>query len=651
MKKSPHEFIFLKDEPRKSTEVSYKGFYHSSIVPALKKILKDNTSPHTIGLFGAWGTGKSTIVEMVQNDKELGLPVFLFDAWKYQEDTLRRTFLIKLVEFLKEEKYKIPNDILVSLYTSKTLSVAKKQKAKRKVSSWVRIWAFCKKYMPFIVIVLALFGSAMLVAFYPNHAISQFLLQLTTIVSGIAFLALLGKPILEGVLKVIIGSFFAKQEQQTELITEIHQEDRLNSPEQFEKKFIEILSYVDKKLVIVFDNIDRVQGDVAISMLSTIKTFMYSEKNSGLVFLVPCDPSAIEVQVEKYFYGSQLDGSDDNFGATEYLRKIFNLIVWIPDFINTDLEEYTKTLISETGEISKLLNDEDVVFVINSAFSKNPREIIQFINNLIAMVVSVQGTGVKDIINANIAYLAKVLVLRQKFPFAYAKLKNAWYNPEDIIGDGKNKLELESFMKKTSRITVDDAEPFIYFKDPAASRGLSHANEIKNALVSGNATEAIEAAQGEQSDKVIEFITDLISKYAGQENVLSNVVITQFELVGALEEGKPTKKYVNDLAKTIDGEAWVSYARLPIEGVFEILSNKELNQGAKNNIIDRYITVLETDDGINEFKRSVIYEFKRNSAILTKPQKTKIRSVLESKYGLDEEVLASSRTRRLRRSL
>ena len=41
MKKDLPEFIFLKDEPQTKSEVSYGRFYHSSIAPALKKILKD----------------------------------------------------------------------------------------------------------------------------------------------------------------------------------------------------------------------------------------------------------------------------------------------------------------------------------------------------------------------------------------------------------------------------------------------------------------------------------------------------------------------------------------------------------------------------------------------------------------------------------
>lgn len=641
MKKRPPEFIFLKDEPQTKSEVSYERFYHNSIAPALKKILKDDTSPHTIGLFGAWGAGKSTVIEMVKNDSDLDLPVFIFDAWKYQEDTLRRTFLIKLVEYLREAGYDLPDDILINLYSSKTLSIAKKQKSHTKVSTRSKIWSFVNKYMPLILAVLLLIGASVLVTLYPNNVASQLMLQLSSIVSSIAFLAVFGKPLLEGVLKVVVESFFTKQEQQTELITEINQEDRLNSPEQFEQKFIEILGMVDKKLVIVFDNIDRVQGDVAISMLSTIKTFMYSGGETKIVFIVPCDPTAIEVQVEKYFYGT--NGSQtDSFGAAEYLRKIFNLIIWIPDFINTDLEQYTKDLIGKTGEISKLLNDEDVILVINSAFSRNPREIIQFINNLIAMVISTRGTGVKDIIDGNIEYLAKVLIIRQKFPQAYESLKENWHQPE-TISNGEEvgiKSDFMNFMQKTSRISVDDAEPFIYFKDPANSRGLKNANDIKNALIGGNVTEAIEASRDEPTDILIEFIADLVVKYSGQENQLNSVVVTQFEIISTLGIEVDSKRYTNEIAKTIDTELWPHYEDLSLPHVFKLLTNKKINVALRVNLVTRYLGVIDSEAPTASLKLGIIASLKDNQSVLNKQQKTEFRTILESKYATNEEALS-----------
>jgi adenylylsulfate kinase-like enzyme len=48
----------------------------------------------TIGLFGGWGTGKSSIVENLKtNLLSEKTPVVIFDVWKHDGDALRRTFL------------------------------------------------------------------------------------------------------------------------------------------------------------------------------------------------------------------------------------------------------------------------------------------------------------------------------------------------------------------------------------------------------------------------------------------------------------------------------------------------------------------------------------------------------------------------------
>lgn len=642
MKKTLPEFIFLKDEPQTKSEVSYERFYHNSIAPALKKILKDDTSPHTIGLFGAWGAGKSTVIEMVKNDSELDMPVFIFDAWKYKDDTLRRTFLINLVNFLKENKTKIDENILTPLYSSTTDSVTKSgDSTKNNAMPWYKkLWAQIRRFTLLGILAISILFIVLFNTIWQHLSVAELFKTVLSFTASVSVLVVVLKPAVEEIVKTAVRSLFNKQISQTELVTKTFQQDRLNSPEQFETKFIEILEHVDKKMVIVFDNIDRVQGDVAISMLTTIKTFMYSNAKNGLVFIVPCDPAAIEVQVEKYFYGSNGD-RPDSFGAAEYLRKIFNLIIWIPDFINTDLEQYTKDLIGKTGGISKLLDDEDVILVVNSAFSRNPREIIQFINNLIAMIISTRGTGVKDIIDSNIAYLAKVLIIRQKFPKAYESLKENWHQPETISNGTDENSEFKNFMQKTSRITVDDAEPFIYFKDPADSRGLKNANDIKNALVAGNVTEGLEASKSEPTDKLIEFITDLAAKYSGQENILNNVVVTQFEIISSLGIGEvDSKRYTNEIARTIDTELWAKHEGLPLTHVFRLLTNKKINAALRINLVTRYLGVISSEASTTPFKLSVIANFKENPTVLSKQQKIELRTILESKYATNEEALA-----------
>ena len=95
------KFKFLKDVPL-GNEDGVVEFYHNKVAPALQEILENDSCVHTIGLFSKWGTGKSTVIEMIRG--ELKYPMFVFDAWKYQEDSLRRIFLLEFVDFISTQE-------------------------------------------------------------------------------------------------------------------------------------------------------------------------------------------------------------------------------------------------------------------------------------------------------------------------------------------------------------------------------------------------------------------------------------------------------------------------------------------------------------------------------------------------------------------
>ena len=82
-------------------------------VDALHKIIETSDTPFTIGLFGGWGVGKSSIIRTIQEkfkeDKKSDTTVFIYDAWKYANDSFRRTFLYELKEHFKldvKDKFK-----------------------------------------------------------------------------------------------------------------------------------------------------------------------------------------------------------------------------------------------------------------------------------------------------------------------------------------------------------------------------------------------------------------------------------------------------------------------------------------------------------------------------------------------------------------
>jgi energy-coupling factor transporter ATP-binding protein EcfA2 len=91
---------FLPDEPVEQDEFGS----HERVADALYKTVMEGEGGKAIALVGSWGSGKSTFIKILEGKVKCreNLAVFVFDTWAHQGDPLRRSFLERLAEFLKE---------------------------------------------------------------------------------------------------------------------------------------------------------------------------------------------------------------------------------------------------------------------------------------------------------------------------------------------------------------------------------------------------------------------------------------------------------------------------------------------------------------------------------------------------------------------
>jgi len=72
-------------------------------IESLQKIITSSDTPFTIGLFGGWGVGKSSIIRTLEEYFNDGgkskITIFTYDAWKYSKDSFRRTFIYELKKY------------------------------------------------------------------------------------------------------------------------------------------------------------------------------------------------------------------------------------------------------------------------------------------------------------------------------------------------------------------------------------------------------------------------------------------------------------------------------------------------------------------------------------------------------------------------
>lgn len=639
------KFNFIRDEPLDKNSESFFNFYHSAIAPALVKILKSASAPHTIGIFGSWGTGKSTIINMLKSDTRLKTPIFIFDAWKYQEDSLRRTFLIKLVEFLKSKEVGIDfeDNFLSDMYhaTEQRAEVPLEEGSfSSKVGSWI------KKNVLLSILVLLIVATTIVILLTPQHPGLKIVNDVLNYLSSITILALFASIFLGKVFERVGDILLQNSKATKSSMMNITFKDKLNSPEEFEEKFKDILLKLRKtKLIVVFDNIDRVQGDVAVSMISTIKTFMEPNNKSRVIFIIPCDPDAIDEQIVQFYTGDK--NVSAGYQSSEYLRKVFNLIIWLPDYINTDLEEYTSKCLEATGEISSLLHNNDVVLVINSAFSRNPREIIQFVNNLTALTIAAHSSGVANHIVNNIAYLAKTQVIKQKFPAGYKRLQSSWNNPEaiyEVESTSTEEIALKEFMLATSRITAEDAEPFIYFKDPLGARGLKDSNSLLAALLEGNEETAAECVKYESNNAAVaKFTLDVMNKYKGIPRTLVAIYNVQYKNVYDIVPDTYKSRYVDNLAKLVDTHLWSRFSELDTDMTFRLMSESSLDKDLVKALKTRYLNILKPLDGgkspSTDILKKIVANIRDRKTIFNNQEISEVRESIESNAALANNAL------------
>lgn len=473
-------YNLLSDQPLKSeTDFESAKFGHKEIAETLTSLIINCPTPFTIGLFGRWGVGKSTISYMLEKPMiENKVGFVLFDVWKHESDALRRTFLKELVNQLKGQK-NIQEDFNLEerLYSKIT----------RRVEGQFPLKDFIKKHSK-LILCISLYILLIGIFIY-NFLGIQYLKSYVSIVLSIVT----GGGVLATIVSKMMSHFLT-----SETIT--HEVDRFKDPHEFQSEFEKILSALKtERMLVIFDNLDRVTHEKAVGILATIKTFLGTEnvKNKGVVFFIPCDDRAIKEHLKGVYKLS--DGEKEAFSEEEFLRKFFNTTLRIPNFYPTELESYAMDLLNQT-EIAEL-KEGTVAWLVTKAYRQNPRQIKQFINQLISMYILAKKRIEKnslpaDFLSGNIAKLAKFLILNNKFPKQMEGLrqKKIWdleQIPRDltIVGD-PDFAEFNKFLKETSQIPINNLNIFFTLRRSEFEVQLPGYDEFAAALQDNRIDEA-----------------------------------------------------------------------------------------------------------------------------------------------------------------
>lgn len=272
------------------SEKDYLNFGEVSQL-AVDILTADGMLPVSVGIFGNWGAGKSSLLKLIEQQLEQDKRewiVIKFDAWLYQGYDDARAALLEV--------------IATALTEAADGNASLAQKARKLLA----------RVDGFRAMGLLTEGAALFAGIPTGGLISRSVGALRNATDGIQDqdeYQNLGKTGMEA--KAQLGGLLRPEEQKS-------------PPQQidaFRKEYGEILEQLGKPLVVVIDNLDRCLPSNAIHTLEAIRLFLFL---TNTAFIIAADEEMIRSSVADYFKGA----SDRH--QIDYLDKLIQVPIRVP---------------------------------------------------------------------------------------------------------------------------------------------------------------------------------------------------------------------------------------------------------------------------------------------------------------------------------
>lgn len=387
---------FIPDKP--TGDDVFEGQSQTNLANNICEYIRSNDSassrgreqmPRIIGLEGKWGSGKSNVVEKIKKDLEReGYYTFTYDAWGHQEDLQRRSILETLTNALIEDKVlegkvkiKMRNgeskeaewkDQLSLLLSNKTTTIIKSQPQ----LSGSAIW-----------------GISLVGLFVISTTIMGHMIDVTDALLSrcwIIFIDIL--PIIIGGLVIIWYCITGNWKNVFTLLTQKEDnkvDEQFTSSEEpsvmeFKNWMHAISSHLgkakgNKKVIIVFDNMDRLPSEKVMQLWSVIYTFFAGSDFENIWTIIPYDHKHLCEAI----YESNKNEFKDKF--KRFINKTFPVVYTVPQPVITDynklFNKYFEDAFGTEEHDQKHICQVFMLFHVNP----NPRTVISFVNELVAM--------------------------------------------------------------------------------------------------------------------------------------------------------------------------------------------------------------------------------------------------------------------------
>lgn len=293
----------LDDKP---TNEDKTGDGHQRVADAMAKLIEGEDGGKAIALEGSWGSGKSSVVRMLEGACCKDTLVYTFDAWKHEGDPLRVAFLRGLVDclwkpstkpkqrgWLKDGEYKAwrrgIDDLSAGAATTRTLDSVNVETSD-------------------IVALTAVLAIPTAIAFAVAYLTTTDPGGQLTLLGEIAIYFLLGLLLVPVFVKWFKPDAIARifevmvTRQPKKQTVQLHENGEVSSLD-FEREFNKLLKDVlsrdgSRRLVIVIDNLDRLSTEDALAVWTSMRVFLEMDAKAApwltrFWLIVPYDRTAL----------------------------------------------------------------------------------------------------------------------------------------------------------------------------------------------------------------------------------------------------------------------------------------------------------------------------------------------------------------------
>lgn len=289
---------------------------HASLIKNV--ITNDKNLPVTLGLYGDWGSGKSSVLKILEKQ--------LSEEEPYKDDTIVIYFDGWIFEGYDDAKSALMQEIVSQLIENKTLKNEVKEKVKSKGKNVLRSINWMRT-LQWSVKNLVLPG----VAAYATGGLSL-----------ASFLVSKFQENQERLLENLTGD--KAVDYLDDLLKSKRQHTEINAVRDFRKQFQELIEATGKeRLVVLIDDLDRCTPRRIIDNLEAIKLFLNVDKTA---FIVAADEYIVSCAVKREYSRFTQEENKDNKGdiGTAYMEKLIQIPYKLPRLTHKEVETYISLL-------------------------------------------------------------------------------------------------------------------------------------------------------------------------------------------------------------------------------------------------------------------------------------------------------------------